>query len=356
MSAVNVWQQLLAAGIVQGAAPPAAAARSPWFVRVMLGVAGWFGALFLLLFVGFALEFIIKSSGASVIAGVLACAAAAALFRAAPENDFASQFGFAVSLAGQALLVFGLASATGGKTLASVGMMLSVVQAILFWLVPSYLHRIWTASTGACAFALAVADMGLVAFAPGILTAAFAWVALKEFDLARHSALARAAAYGLALAVIVVAVLHSGAWFSWIFERPKSPIGGIWGVRIGAAFTGAVLLWSVFQLLAREGLAMESAQARIALAGAGIVALATLKAPGLGPAAAVLVLGFANGNRVLAGLGILGLLAYLSHYYYSLQLTLLEKSLLLACTGVTLLGVRLALDRVWPTTKEALHA
>jgi len=110
-------------------------------------------------------------------------------------------------------------------------------------------------------------------------------------------------------------------------------------------------------LLAREDVPLESAQGKIAFVGAVILAVATLKAPGIGPAAAVLVIGFANGNRVLAGFGILALLGYLSHYYYALQLTLLEKSAVLACTGVALLAARVALLRYWPATEEgASHA
>jgi len=129
-------------------------------------------------------------------------------------------------------------------------------------------------------------------------------------------------------------------------------------VWIGAALSGAALLWAVLRLLAREGLALDSSQGKIALAGAAILALATLKAPGLGPAAAVLVVGYANGNRVLAGLGVLALLGYLSHYYYALQVTLLEKSALLASTGAALLAVRLALHRYFPApgSKESSHA
>ena len=353
-----LWQKLAVSGIVQGELPQAAAERSSWPVRIMLGIAGWIGALCLLIFTGLAFESIFEKAAVALGVGILVCAAATALFRAAPENDFASQFGFAVSLAGQGLILFGLASGIDGKSTASVALMASAVQAVLFWVVPSYLHRVWTAASGACALALALTDLGLVAFAPGLLTAACAWVLLKEFDLAKHGSLARAAGYGSAVAVVVVAVLHSGVWFSWLIDQPKVPLGGPWGVWIGAAFTGAVLIWAVLRLLAREGLAMESGQARIAIIGALVIALLTLKASGIGPAVAVLVLGFANGNRVLAGLGILGMLLYLSQYYYSLQLTLLEKSLLLACTGIALLGVRLALHRYWPSveTKEALHA
>lgn len=357
MSATELWARLLREGLVQGALPERNGVRSPWFVRVMLGVAGWFGALFLLLFVGFGMSFIIKSAGASIITGVLACTAAAVLFRHA-ANDFAGQFGLAVSMAGQGLILFGLASATGEKQLAPIASMMAVVQAALFWLLPNYVHRVWAAWSGACALALALADMGLLAFTPGLMTAAFAWVWLKEFDVAKHGALLRAGGYGLALAALVVAVMQGQLLITWIFDRGKQPLGGELGVWTGAAFTGAVLLWAVVQLLAREDVPLDSSQGRIALAGAAILALATLKAPGLGPAAAVLVIGFANGNRVLAGLGVLALLGYLSHYYYSLQITLLEKSALLACTGIALLVARLALHRYWPAAnqKEAPHA
>ncbi len=181
---------------------------------------------------------------------------------------------------------------------------------------------------------------------------------MKEFDFAKQGTLARAGGYGLAIAAVVIAVLHGDLSLSAILDRPKPALGGLIGLWIGAALTGAALLWAVVQLLAREDVPLESPQGKIALVGAIILAIATLKAPGIGPAAAVLVIGFANGNRVLAGLGILALLAYLSHYYYLMQITLLEKSAVLAATGVALLAARLALLRYWPASKseEVPHA
>jgi hypothetical protein len=96
MNTAELWGRLRQAGLVQGELSETESAHSPWFVRVMLGVAGWFGALFLLLFVGLGLEFIIKSSSASLVAGAVACAGAGVLFRKFPENDFAGQFGLEV--------------------------------------------------------------------------------------------------------------------------------------------------------------------------------------------------------------------------------------------------------------------
>ena len=79
-----------------------------------------------------------------------------------------------------------------------------------------------------------------------------------------------------------------------------------------------------------------------------MIALITVKAPGFGITVSVLLLGFANGNRVLAGVGIFSLLAYWSHYYYSLEISLLQKSALLLCAGVVLIAARLAMKRIWP--------
>jgi hypothetical protein len=351
MNTAELWRRLQHAGLVQGELPETDSDRSPWFVRVMLGVAGWFGAICLLFFVGLGLKFIIESSSASLVAGVVACAVAAVLFSKFPENDFAGQFGLAVSMAGQVLILFGLATLTGKKDIAPIALMMSLVQAALFWLLPSYVHRVWAAASGACAVALALADLGLFAFAPALVLVAFAWVWLKEFDFAKQGTLARAGGYGLAIAAVVIAVMHGELSLSAILDRPKTPLGGLIGLWIGAALTGAALLWAVVQLLAREDVPLESPQGKIALVGAIILAIATLKAPGIGPAAAVLVIGFANGNRVLAGLGILALLAYLSHYYYALQITLLEKSAVLAATGIALLVARLALQRYWPAAE-----
>jgi hypothetical protein len=357
MSAVELWARLRQAGLVQGESPVADSPRSPWFVRVMLGVAGWFGALFLLLFIGFGMSFVFKTSGMALIVGAFACGLAGVLFHKSPENDFAGQFALAVSMAGQALLIFAIADMTGSKSVAMMGIVVAAMQAALFWLLPSYVHRVWSAAIGACALAVALADMGLLALTSALVLAAFAWVWLKEFDHAKDGPLVRAGGYGLALAAVFIAVMDGEFSIVRILDNPRPPVGGMAGAWIGAGLTGAALLWAVVRLLAREDVPLESPQGKIALVGALILALATLKAPGIGPAAAVLVIGYANGNRVLAGFGVLALLGYLSHYYYSLQITLLEKSAVLAFTGLALLAARLALIRYWPAAREgASHA
>lgn len=359
MSAIGrdaLWARLRDGGLAAGETPEPGDARAPWFVRAMLGIAGWIGAMFLLGFVGAAFAFVVKSSGAAFVVGAGACAAAVAIFRAAPKNDFIAQFGLAVSLAGQVLMAFGAAQWFERST-AGIALYIALQQFLLFVLVPNFVHRLWASWTGALAATYAMLDAGLYVFTPAATTAAFAWAALSEFRLARHGEMLRAGVYGLALTAVIAAVLHGHLLGGIPLGVGRRAIDlGDTGVWLGRFASLVVLVGAVLMLLRREKLPLASGQGRIGLAAALILGVASIKAPGVGPAVAILIVGFANADRVLAGLGVLALLGYLSHYYYSLQATLLEKSALLAATGIALLVARLAMRYWWPERSEKAEA
>jgi hypothetical protein len=347
----GLWAKLRERELVGGELPAPEADRSPWFVRVMLGVAGWIGALFLLGFVGIALERLIESPPASLTAGALACAAAAAIFRAR-DSDLVTQFAFAVSLAGQALMANGWFDLVGSSSAAAL--VVGAQQAALFFLLPNFNHRVWASWSGAYAVVFALGKLGLAALAPALATAAFLAVWLREFDHPRQGRLLRSGGYGLAIAAVQAAVMQGPLTHVLLWGGTAG--GDRVAMWIGAAAAGAVLLWAVLALLRREGVALASGPGKSALAGAAILAVASLKAAGIGPATAILLVGYANGNRLLAGLGIAALIGYLSHYYYSLQATLLEKSVLLAAAGLALIAARLALAKLRPETGNKRHA
>lgn len=89
-----------------------------------------------------------------------------------------------------------------------------------------------------------------------------------------------------------------------------------------------------------------------ALASAAAVTVASFEAPGISIALMIVLLGFAHGNRVLAGLGVTALLGCVSAYYYLLETTLLVKSMTLGATGAVLLLAREALARWFLTEAE----
>lgn len=180
-----LWVRLRDGGLVAGEMPASGDARVPWFVRVMLGIAGWIGAMFLLGFVGAGFAFVMKSSGLMFVVGAGACAVAVFIFRAAPKSDFIAQFGLAVSLAGQAMMAFAAAQ-WFDRSVIGIALFVALQQATLFVLVPNFAHRVWASWSGALAATYAMLDAGLFAFTPAVTCAAFMWIALSEFGLARH--------------------------------------------------------------------------------------------------------------------------------------------------------------------------
>jgi uncharacterized membrane protein len=358
--AASLWAQLRQAGLAEGDVPAETVAPTPWYIRTMLGIAGWIGAMFLLGFVGAAFSIVMKSAASGLIVGALLCAGATIMFRGRPNGDFIGQFALAVSIAGQILIGFGLGHLLSSR-ISLIAIAFALLQVGLFLLIPNFLHRALSAMSGIGALIVAFSDWGFYPYTQAIVFAAFSWAWLNEFRFAGRGAEIRALGYGLALLVIVELVTQSsmGYWRSaWMGRDQMNFVGGALGFWIGAALIGAITVWVVWKLLLRQGIAISKGPGRAALAAAALVGLISVKAPGVGITVTMLLLGYANGNRVLAGLGVLSLLAYWSYYYYSLDMTLLEKSAVLVCAGVALIAARLAMKRRWPIGdgEDARHA
>lgn len=103
-----LWERLREHVLVEGDMPEQSAASVPWYVRAILGIAGWIGAVCLLAFVGITLSDVMRGTIAPLVIGSLCCTAAHAVFRAGKDNDFANQFGLALSMAGQGLFMLGI--------------------------------------------------------------------------------------------------------------------------------------------------------------------------------------------------------------------------------------------------------
>jgi hypothetical protein len=355
VTAAELWDRLRAEGLVEGEQPEAGRPDSPWYVRVMLGIAGWIGALFLLGFVGAALAFVMEGAAIAIVIGAACCGAAFALFRIFDGNDFAEQFALAVSLVGQVLLIIGFTEfleATGP----AFYLVIAATQAGLALAVPNFLHRLLATSGAAVALALAINQMALHGLAAPLLCAGLALVWLDPKLWAGRGALWRPVGYGLVLALLLVETFRLFGAEYWLGQGRETAGGlALYGPLAGRALTAAVLVWAAVALSRREGFAPADPTA-LSVAGAAILfGLLSLMAPGLASATLILLLGFAAGNRLLAALGILALLGFVAHFYYSLHASLLAKSGILAVTGLGLLAAHFVLARR-PAATEAGHA
>lgn len=338
-SRAELWDQLLAARLVRGATPPPdddAGTRVLWYIRAMIGIAGWIAAGFLLGFIGILFDWVIDSSIASIIVGLLLIAGAYALFRWAETHAFASQVAVAVSFAGQVLVWIGIEPDLSEQ---AEWLLIAAFQAALAVVLPNFVLRVWCAGAAAIATAIALFASGAYFLSIGLLAAATALSWLNEFTWPRVNSLVRAIGFGLTLALILVQATAFATETVHGFLMRDEVLS--WVPRwMGWLLPGVVLIAVVWQLYLRHGKTAEDKNMIIALLGAAVITAASFKAPGIATGLMLVLLGYSNANKSLVGLGLVALLSYLSAYYYLLESTLLMKSLILAITGAVLLAVR----------------
>ncbi len=171
-----LWSKLASAGLTVGDMPEAEEAHTPWYVRVMLGIAGLIAAGFLLGFVGAGFAFVMESKAASFAVGLVLITAAYVVFRTGPRTDFTSMFALAVSFAGQGLVIFSVFLMSDGMPWATIAAM----EAVLAVAMPNFIHRAVSAYAAGLCFAYACAVSGVNIVAAGVVAAAVAFVWTKE--------------------------------------------------------------------------------------------------------------------------------------------------------------------------------
>lgn len=343
MTAVELWARLAERGLVEGERPEPGEAAPPWYVRAMLGFAGWLAACFLIGFLFIALSLESHGSGMIVI-GIACCGGAFFLFRLFDGLDFVEQLALAVSLAGQALIGFGLGNVIAGDG-ASFYLAFALAEALLVAAVPNFLHRVLAAGGAAGAVAIAIGKMGLPGIASPILCAVLALVWLDPQVWARGGRLWRPVGYGAVLALLLTetfGLLDAG---EMLFggRGPGAGWMALHGPLIGRILSALILVFVALALLRREGAEPDDGPFLAGAGGAILLGFLSLWAPGLASALLILLLGFAAGSRLLTGVGILSLLGFVSHFYYSLHATLLAKSGLMALLALLLLAAHLGL-------------
>ncbi|MFA5171392.1 MAG: DUF4401 domain-containing protein [Sulfuriferula sp.] len=347
---IEMWEALSQASLVQGPTPETNRLESPWYVKVLLAFSGWLAALFLLGFIAVGFQFIMKNSTVSIITGGMMIGGAFALLRA-PKNEFFEHLSLATSLAGQALVIFGIFDIVKGNNDGMTWALISLLQISLAILMPNFTHRVFSAFVAALAFSMALTIMGVPYIVSGIVMLLAAWLWLNEFRYPLHMNKMRAIGYGLVLALILIegSVVFSTAPIGW---RSAYPHHALWVQPwMGDVLSGAVTLYVVWQLLQRWGHVISNRLSIMALLGTLLLCAVSMEARGITVGIVVMILGFAGSNRVLQGLGILSLLFYISSYYYLLDATLLAKAQTLLAVGLILFIARWLLLRMIPASE-----
>lgn len=357
-TSLALWQQLRTDQLVDGDLP-AEFGLSPWYIRVMQGFAGWLGALFLLFFVGISLWSDMAESALMVV-GLFNCAAAWLIFNNMKNSEFMTQFALAVSFSGQMLFIIGLfLSLEFHEPSAGIFCGIALFEVLLALLIPNFIHRVFSSFAAMIALSLAMGYVGWYELVPAMTVAVFALVWLNEIRFAEHAYVLQPVGYGFTFALLSLTGSRFYLYDIWgLFgygvynDQAAMWLSSPWLCTGGIS---AVLCYVVYQLLMREQVAVTSKIGGVAIIGTLLLAALSWWAPSVVIALMIVLVGFAAGNRVLLGLGIVGLGLFLSHYYYQLQATLLTKSFVLAVSGLTLLVARIALNKYFPPISRDSH-
>ncbi|MDQ3949482.1 MAG: DUF4401 domain-containing protein, partial [Gemmatimonadota bacterium] len=162
--------------------------------------------------------------------------------------------------------------------------------------------------------------------------------------------------YGTIVALLAVLL------FSSFFAVADDLVRGPQSTRVNAWHLGPLTTVGVTAALIALELATFAEQrvkprrevVLVAVTATVLLALLTLSTPGLIAAVAALTLGFDRRNKILIWIAIVFLVKFASVYYYSLRMTLLEKSVVLVASGLLLLAARAYIElRYEPTEADA---
>ncbi len=203
----QLWETLTTAGIANGPLATDAADHSPWYVRAMLGIAAWLAAVFLFVSLGIGLSGLLRNATAAIAVGAGICGAAIVLMRLFTGNVFVVQLAVASSLAGQALVAFGLLN--DGWHDAGPWLAIAAFEIVLIAMAPDYLHRVLSTLAAALAMHMVLVAIGWATLFPALLAAAFAATQGNALRVLAPGSIWSPVAMGLVLGLLFVVPLRS---------------------------------------------------------------------------------------------------------------------------------------------------
>jgi hypothetical protein len=295
-------------------------AGTAWYIRVLAGAGAWISAALFVVFL--AMVDLFDEEAVALGVGLVLLAGAVFLRRRA-RGEFLVQLAIATSFAAQCLVIFGVAELTDSEEVGAALVAMALSAALLF-LFADPVHRFLSTLVVAGAAVVLLADIdSRAAEAVTLVLVSFATIAawLSKDGLRGPWADIKApVAHGLSVALI----LGTGP------QLAGEEYGGGPITAVGFTIAALAVLAHVFR---SQKVSLGARPAILAFAATAALGAVTASAAGLEAALLVLLLGFHRRSVVLAGEGVIAFVAFAARYYYALDLTLLEKSAVLAVSG-----------------------
>ena len=330
MNLQSLFDSMHRDGHIASPTPPGivfAESSNPWYTRVLMGFMGWLGGLFVLGFFGAIIGSVLENGVILMIVAIGLFAGSFAMYRAMPNSDFGTQFALAASICAQVVATFAVGKLVGyNGNNDGIAWFVGLMQVALVIAMPNGLHRLLSTMFAVAAFFIAAQKGLLVPALDTLLVILLIVLARMESTLvvSGQRQLVDPVINGVSIALL----LRGAAHVTFFGETLWLPFA----LQAAVVFAAALTVWTALNT-ARLPMVTRSA----AVLGAIVYGAVTWRAPGLIAAVLVLLVAFASGRRALTAFSLVALVAYLSTYYYQMQLTLATKSMVLALSGASLL-------------------
>lgn len=333
MLSINHWFETLStAGVCAMPQPDKSEKETPWYISVLMGFCGWLASLFLLGFMALALGAMIESGIASSIVGLALLGGAFTLQKNA-NSEFLSQFSLAISVAGQGLLAVAIFLHLEFDIQAQ-WIVFAFIQMAVALIMPNRINRFMSALFSVICISIALHESGVASLFTPLMMLLVAYLWLNEFTLSSKLAATRAIIYGLTIGLVLTKV--SFGYFNFDENNEVVILSGV-SVWLEESLSIAVLLFVLHQLHTKQNLKITSKVAISHILLLITVCVLTFYANGLALSLMLLLLAFGSRNHFLLAIGVVAALFNLSAYYYWLDISLFNKSLVLMGVGTACL-------------------
>ena len=315
---------------------------TPWYVLAMIGFGAWLASW---CFFGFVLLLLELGTGGKsdgfLVMGIVWLGAAILMSRTW-EAIFFTQLALAMSAAGHALILWGIAEKNGSDPIVLMAVVASALCAALNLIYRTATHRFLSASLALIFIFLAAIDNERkLSPALCLVLALQALAVVLIFTHPRSPSNLRPIGFAVALAlpIEIHALMFDKSYLWW-----WSPDMRAWPLNLLMVVTTAALAWTLTRKI-------DDARKMLPPLLVGIAVLGLFGGAGLLLGMALMALGYARGEREILAIGIATLSSFLFFYYFNLDTHLLLKSALVGSTGAILLLLRWLFVRRQPHLK-----
>lgn len=321
---------------------------SPWFVQLLTGAGAWLAAVMFAIFFGF--TGIIKDETGAIIVGFILVAIAFLISVRSKQAIpvFPDQLLLATSLTGHVLLMVGFYSEFNDQHyIAAVVIVLLSLCFILFY--KNQLHKFistWLLLAGLWVLAaeLGIQPLAFMALLVIVVAALSAWMWMNEshYLSGRWKNIGRPVQYAFVFALLsgegIIERFYSIFWYSRDWNQHGEILTSFPYTRVVSAGLFLVLAYVIILIMNRLKIDWKSLTGAGFLIFALIITIVFYQSPSIMAALIVLLIGIERANRILVPLAIMALVYFYGDYYYSIDMTLMKKSLILMSSGLIMLA------------------